>query len=55
MCGILLIHSNSHIEREYVKEHLYLLETLEKRGPDKTNVYSNNNVVLPTPGSPITT
>ena len=45
MCGILFILGTNHISREYVKEQLFLLASLENRGPDKTIIYSNNNVI----------
>lgn len=45
MCGILFILSSKHIDREYVKKQLPLLSSLENRGPDKTIIYSNNNVI----------
>ena len=46
MCGIWAIISSSHIDREYVRKHLPLLESLENRGPDKTTFYTDDNVVF---------
>lgn len=45
MCGILFILGSDHIDREYMKKQLPLLTSLENRGPDKTIIYSNNNVI----------
>lgn len=46
MCGIWAIIATNHINREYVREHLPLLQSLENRGPDKTTFYTDDNVVF---------
>ena len=45
MCGIWFIISKLPIKQEYVRKNLYLLDSIKNRGPDKTIIFSENNMV----------